>query len=370
MAIHPNEFCMQTGLMYDVKSRTFWGTLSNFSVFLQIVPRRDSMIFRLIAKPPQESDASAIRAALDAWQASHSGVSGIQYQDRTLATVISAAAKDTDAAAAALITELVMLADRLGLIPCCMSCGAEYGYRPYLLDNGGVAVCDMCRPHLEQQIEDVRTASEEQRPNYLGMIFGAVLGALIVLGLTYAVLDMHYLSALTGYAGLLIGLLTMKKLGKKLTLPGVLICTVLCAAAGCFATVLHFSNLIAEYNQENEKLATDTCVAYLDLKDVLDEATAEERQLYEAYAAESGTSLKELEERYEQSLIIRKYQTGGECFSDFFELIDYDVYSSVKPELVKCILYVLISVIGGAAATAPKLLIESNGIHTLRELSA
>ena len=49
MALHPQKFCEVTGLQYDKSANTFWGTLQGYPVFLAVVPRRDTVIFRLMS---------------------------------------------------------------------------------------------------------------------------------------------------------------------------------------------------------------------------------------------------------------------------------------------------------------------------------
>ena len=372
MALNPLKFAEMNSLRYDRSANMIWGLLDGYSVFLKIVPRRDSVILRLAGKLPETDDPAAFSQEILSWSAGHTGISGLIYQQqqRCLTAAVSLTPRDTEQNLSTCLNAVISFAAEHQFRPCCMFCGTEYGFTEYILDGEGITACDACKPQLQMKIQDIREEYAEVRPNIPGMIIGAVLGAVLVFVLTYFVLNMSYLSFLTGYAGLLVGLLLMRKLGRKLTVPGVLICAVLCIVAGCAASVLHIADVIADYNQENEPNATKLCLSYLDLKDELDKYTPEEIEELKEYYKETGEelNLEELEAHYQQALVIRQYQTRDKCLEHLGELFDYELYRDLKPELIKCIVFVVFSIIAGAAATAPRLLRESSGTHTLREL--
>ena len=93
---------------------------------------------------------------------------------------------------------------------------------------------------------------------------------------------------------------------------------VLCVIGGCLACVIHIADVIADYNKENESIATEICVNYLDLKDELDKYSEEEIEEIKAYYEEIGEplDLDQIEARYQEALMIRKYDTKEECLSD------------------------------------------------------
>ena len=372
MALHPQKFAEMNSLQYDRAANMAWGLLNGYSVFLKIVPRRDSVIFRLAGKLPETEDPARLSQEIMAWSSSHTGISGLIYQpqQRCLAAAVSLTPRDTETNLASCMNAIVAFAAEHQFRPCCMFCGAEYGFREYVLDGDGLTACDSCRPQLLNRMQDIRQEQADLPLNIPGMLIGAVIGAALVFVLTYFVLNLQYLSVLTGYAGLLVGMLTIKKLGRKLTVPGVLICAVLCIAAGCIACVLHTAGLMAEYNQENEALATEICVNYLDLKDELDKFSDDELETLKQYYEESGSKLDldEIEARYQQALVIRKNQTRKDCLNHFRELLDFDLFSELRPEFIKCIVFVILSIVAGSAATAPKLLRDSLGLHAMREL--
>lgn len=369
MALHPIHFAQMSGLQYDKQANLCWGDIQGYPVYVKIVPRRDTVIFRLNAKRAETETESQLQAAIVEWSASHAGVSGFGYQENCLAAAVSLTPRDTDSNLAMRVAELVQFAVQHGMIPCCAFCGAEYGYRHYLLDEDGVSACDACRPRLEMRMQEIREEKAAVPSNPLGMLLGAVIGAAAVFILTFFVLKLSYLSFLTGYAGLFIGFYAMKRLGKKVTVAGTVICTVLCLAAGLAAPLLHFASLMAEHNMDNLQTATEICEGYQGLNEMLAEFTDEEIAELEEITGES-LDINSYRGHYEEAKLVIENLTVSDCLKNFKVLLDCDIYRDLKPELIKCILFAVLSILAGAAITAPPLLRESKGIHTMRELGA
>lgn len=367
MALHPKKFAELSGLQYDKAGNTFWGTLQGYPVFLTVVPRRDTVIFRLIAKTPSDEVSADLQAQANAWCTSHAGVTGLAHRDRCLAAAVSLTPRNTDENLSALTAALVSFAASQGLIACCMSCGAEYGYRSYLLDDGGVTVCDSCKPYLEQKMLEAQEEAADVRANPAGLIAGALIGALAVFLLTYFVLKMSYLSMLTGYAGVLLGLFLMRKLGKKLTTPAVVIFTVLCLIAGVAAPVTHFANLFATTNHENYDKAMQEVTGYQTLEDMYSELSEEDLAKLDEMG-EDKFDMEKYKQYYENAKLITEHTTTGSCIKDLPKLLNSEYYSAAKPEFIKCLLFALLSVLAGVLLTAPAMLRADQGKHTLREL--
>ena len=241
-----------------------------------------------------------------------------------------------------------------------MFCGSEYSARQYALDSDGAAACDACRPQLETRMTELREEKAAAPSNPLGILLGAVLGGAAVFILTFLVLKLSYLSFLTGYAGLLLG---------KLTIWGAVLCTVLCLAAGLAAPVLHFAQEMSDHNMSQYVTATQISSNYLELEESLSGYTDEEIAALSEMIGET-IDMAEYRKSYETAQLVLSHQTMSECLKDFRMLIGSEIFESLKPELVKCILFALLSIIAGAAVTAPAMLRESKGIHTLRELTA
>lgn len=369
MGFDTGMFCRLTGLQYDNKEKTFWGNMQGgYPVFVQIIPRRDTMSLRMVAKLPDGKAEADIASALEEWRMAHPGAAALVYRERGLTAIISLAKEEPESKAASVTAELVALAADLGMIPCCMVCGKERDFSQYLLDGTGVTVCDVCRPHVESQMQADTEKHEAEKPNRAGLILGAAAGAVLVFLLTFAVLKLSYLSILTGYAGLIAGLLLMKKLGKKLTRPAVILCAVLCLIAGCGASVLHLSSKMAEANRGNAVQAETIQTSAQELLDAMDSMSPDELAALNEQLGE-GFDRNAVEESLRYTKLVIDNQTTGKCFLAFPQFMKFEMFrSGLLPELAKCLLCLLVSVLLGALITAPKLLRAESGEHQLKAL--
>ncbi len=361
MGFHITHFSENTGLSYDKKAQCFWGTMGKYPVFVEYLSRRGSLVFRLYGKLTGDEN---IAPQLEQWRISQQGVSGLTYRNRCLSCVIAIASRDADLNAINQVDSLVHLADMLGLVPCCMSCGADYGYNAYMLDDTGVCLCDSCRVRTLERVGQVAEEHAQVRVNPLGTVLGLVTGCAVLVALTFAVLRMGYVSYLTGYVGALIAFVLMKKFGRKLTLPIAVIGVIVTMAAAAFTPVLCFAKDFAEFNQEQYADALKYVNSYESIREELESLTDEMREAL----AEEGTviDLPKMKAQYEECQVIISHRETGDCLRDFSTLLKMDTYSSAKGELIKCILWGVISILIGSALTLPKLLKESAGKHELR----
>ena len=58
------------------------------------------------------------------------------------------------------------------------------------------------------------------------------------------------------------------------------------------------------------------------------------------------------------------------CLKDMPQLLKTETYSALKPELIKSLLFTVISILVCIIISAPSMLKADQGRHTLRELSA
>ena len=365
MGINRNEFTALTGLNYDQRAKCFWGSPQGYPVYVSVIPNRDAVTFRLIAKSDSLSD-SQIQSAVQKLTQSLTGISGAAYRDRCISAVISLTPKDTESALAMHVSELVQFARQFSLIPCCMSCGAETGFSSYLLDDGGVTLCASCKPFLERKIQDAQEEHAAVRTNWPGIIAGALAGALVVFLVTYFMLKFHSLAVLTGIAGLLLGFFLMKHLGKKITLPAVLICSLLCLTAGVTAPVLELAGEISQHNHDNQATARQIITSYESLQESLSGLTAAEIKMIEEEYGES-LDLSKVEQNYNNAKVVVSHLETSECIRDFRMLLDMNLYSDLKTSLWQSVLTALLSIVVGTLLMAPAAIRADKGVHTLRE---
>lgn len=366
MSFHAQYFISETGLQFDSASKTFYGQLHGYPVFVHDLTSKNQIIVRITAKQREERDISGI---LQEWRMQHAGINHLQYANRMLTCVFSVSGKTADQVAVEHTGALTALAADLGLLPCCAGCGTELGYSQYLLDGSGVTLCPGCVTYTEGNMQKDTAEHEAVPVNHLGAILGAVIGGLAVFGLTYVVLEMNTLSFLTAYAGMLLGLFLIKKLGKKLTVPATALAVVLGLAAVVAAPILSYAGDFAKFNREQEANAQAFMDSYDELAVAMSEMSEDEIAFMEAQYGES-LDLSSMRPRYEACKLMIANQTTGDCLKNFKTLLESDTFSGVKPELIKCIVWGILSVILGTAITAPAMIRLGQGKHTLRELPA
>ena len=159
----------------------------------------------------------------------------------------------------------------------------------------------------------------------------------------------------------------MRKLGKKITPAAAVICAVLCLAASLFASVIHFADEMADYNTENYTKAAEICMSYEELRETIGGMSEDELAALEEMTGES-LDLSKFQQNYESAQMIRDNTTLSDCLRNFKSLIGNDIFSSLRPELLKCVLFSLLSIIAGVGVTAPAMILEDQGKHSLREL--
>lgn len=369
MGIQPKELCGLTGLQYDQKARTFWGTLQGYPLFLTVIPRRDLFLYRLIVKTPDGFDEQNMKETLEKWRLEHPGISDLVFRDRALSAVVSITKKDAAASAAGNAAALTALAAELHLRPCCMACGREQNFQLYLLDGGGVTLCPQCKPFLEEKIEHAESEHSKIPPKRAGILIGALAGAVLTFLLTWFVLQYSSMALLTGYACSILCIFAAKKLGKKMTLPAIILCSVLCVLAGSAGTVLHQAGEIAAVHQAQ---AEDTEKIRDNSQQIIKQFEALTPEQQEAAKAEFGDKLDM--ETYRGNIqaaeLILGNQTTESCLRNLPVLLKQPLYQNYRRRLIQHILGFLAAVLCGTLLTAPKMLAVDSGKHTLRELTA
>lgn len=368
MGLHVDRFCEQTGLAYDKKSHTFWGKMHGYPVFLQNIPRRNSIAFRLIADMPAERIDNAFKERLEQYRMKHPGLAVLRYHDRCLNGVFSLAAKDTDNEAASAAACLTALAADEKMTPSCMSCGKPSEWSPYLLDGDGVTVCPYCRALLEQRIREAQEKKEKEPYSHAGIVLGAALGAVILFLVTFFVLKLSTLSVLLSYAGVALSFFLMVRFGKKLTVPAVVLGAALCLLAGVSASVLHYAENVAQNNRDNQKAAQQLADEADELLTAFEDLTEEEKE-YVLADENSPLDVAFFREQKKTGTTILENQTLSDCLMHLPAILRLKVYQSDRTSLFRELVMTLITVLISTFITAPRMLAVSSGKHTLQELT-
>jgi len=367
MGFSIRKFCAETGLAHDIYGSILYGELASYPISVQYNRRRSLLICRISCKPDGTGEESELAQTLERFRLNRTGISQIQYKDRVLAAVIAIPARKSTESTAENVRAFVQFAASQRMLPCCQGCGAEAGWRHYALDGSGVVICDACRSYTERNMAEVREAKTAEKPNVAGLIAGMLCGAAVLFLLTYILLRLGYVAYLTGYIGALVGFLTMKKLGKKLTTPAVIAAVVLFLATAAFVPVFDIAKDIAEFNTENAADFSAFMQTYESLQTETSTMNADEKAQAEAIL---GISFAELDTEYAECSQAVENQSTADCLRNFTALWGNSLYAEVHSEVVKCILWGVLSVLIGSAVTLPAMLRESRGIHKLRELPA
>lgn len=364
MAFNFNKFAAATGLMLNKTYSLFYGSLNGFPVYCKYVAgRTTSMTVRLHAATEDGADFGRY---LESWRMKQTGIVSIGFQGHEMIAVLSIPAKNTVDTLASQVFMLVSLAQQSGLQPCCMACGRRDSWAPYMLDGEGCTLCESCRMSTEENMQHIAAEKTAQPVNPMGALLGIVIGAAVLFAMTFFVLKLGYVTYLTGYLGALVTLLLIKKFGGRLTYPTAIIGVIVCLLVAVATPAYEISSEIAKFNQENQKTAQDYVDAYKDLQNTLVSATSEEKE--EIMGLMGGNS-KTYQQRYVEYQALLANQTTWECFTHLTTLTDYSLYKDVNGELIKCILWGVLSIIIGVAVTLPAMLKESYGKHNFVRLA-
>lgn len=363
MGFNNTKFAEATGLFFSKQNAIFYGMMDGFPVYCKYITGRSSyMIMRLHAKT---EDAADFARYLESWRQKQTGITQITFRERELIAMLAIPAKDTVNTLANHVLTIASLARQSGLLPCCMSCGRIDSFSHFVLDGDGCTLCESCRLNTEENMEEIKTKKSAEPINYAGSLLGLLLGAALLFLLTYIVLKAGYVSYLTGFVGTLTALLLMKKFGHRLTYPTAAFAIVFCLIVAVITPAAEFAGEIAEHNQTNEAKAQQIIDAYKKLDDLRADATPEEREALDAFVKERKLDSS----TYDSAKLMLDHQTTWECLKDMPTLLKDQLYDDMKGELIKCILWGVLSILVGCGVLLPNMLRESYGKHTLTRLS-
>jgi len=364
MGFNYNKFAAATGLMLNRPNSLFYGSILGYPVYCKyITGRSTAMTVRVHAKTEDPIDFSGY---LESWRQTQTGIVQISFNNHEMTAMLSIPAKNTNDVLSQQVYAIVNLLQQSGLRPCCMSCGRTDSWSNYLLDGEGCTLCSSCVMTTQENMAQIEAEKTAQPINPMGALIGIIIGAAVLGLMTFFVMKMGYITYLTGFLGAFITMLLIKKLGGRLTYASAIIGAVVCMLVAAATPAFELAGELAKYNQENKKTAQEYCDAYKDLQDTIVNATSEEKEELEKLL---GGNTKQYKKRNEEYHVLLSNQTTWECFTNITTLCQYDLYSEVKGELIKCILWGVLSVIISTACMLPSMLKESYGKHSLTPLS-
>ena len=364
MGFDKQYFAAESGLTYDKASHCFWGTVSRYPIFVQRIPRSDNFTIRLNAKQFSEEN---LKPVMQQWQSDHLGVHGLYFKDRTLICNVSKAAKEPEKKLLSLLADLTAFAAEHKLIPCCMCCGKESGFSHMLLDHSGVALCEPCVPHVEKQLADAAEKQKQKKPHYFGIVFSIVLCSVLTVLLCSIILRYSTMTVLTGAAAIFASIVLMRKLGKKLTLPSVIVCCICIMLSLTAAALLDTADTVTDLHVSHVEDMQDYCTTYEQYYDTFVQLTDADKS-NPAFQPEDG--MEAVTENYESFSLMLQCQTVPDTLRHLPELMRLPQYagSNIRKNLIRSIIVGLLSVLLTAAVIVPRMLREDAGVHTLRKL--
>ncbi len=360
MRLHTDAVRAQTGLRYDSAVRAFCGVLDGYPVFLRQLPRQNTVLLQIAGELPDAENANAL---LQAWQTQHPCILSAVYKSRMMSCLFMLPKKEPDRTICDLAAAAVSAAAELHMRPCCMSCGTEDAYAPYFLKRNGLTVCPDCKAKLEQQLAAEQEKQTQMNPNYAGLLLGALLGALLVFGMTWFVVRAGRISVLTAYAGVLLGFLLMKKFGKKVTLPAAGMCTLLCLLGASCGIFLHSAQNLAQTNRN----VTSVILLMSDGNRLQGGLTAGQRSAYDLLFGEPDAIEQTKSVTKEHVRMIAENDTTGECMRHLRALYRIPIYRTLRSESREQLFWGFLSVAAGAVMCTYPILRERKGSYQLRK---
>lgn len=377
MALNTQKFSESTELFYEKKDSVFWGDYNGFPICLHYNSQRSYFTFALCAAVP---DAEAFAQALKEWERSIQGISQSVYERNMLRCIITIPGMQSNEKAKISLDSITTFARHNGLIPCCATCGDTTYYAPHMVnENLVMQLCDSCAGRIENSFEETRTQEDAAKPNWGGILLGILIGAAALFGLTYLLHQLGRLHFISGYIGVVISLFCMKKLGKKITVPAALLAVVACLAVAyitpCFAMAQDLSKFVREDFTPDMQSKGYTITALNEYIMLVDEglATMSDSEIQENFGG-TRAELQESRTALNEALVLMKdYPTTKACFLNIWELSSLRIMetddSSVKNELIKSILWGVLSVAVGALLTIPGVFRSNKTRYKIRRLA-
>lgn len=363
MGFHTQRFAESTGLCYDKKECVFWGEYFGYPISLCWNAQRNYLIFTFCVDQPEGVDMDA---AIREWQLQHAGFTNCQYQNNMLRGVFVIRGRKPNEATIDNLQLLIEFLQQKRVSPCCAECGTTTGHYQYLLNGTALSFCSGCADRVDQAYAANQEEQTNRKAKPIGVALGALIGAAVLFIVTYILYELGYIAYISGAAGVFTALFCAKKFGGKITLAGGLFTVALCLLVAfltpCFCVAKDFS----EHLQSLDMNSAEIREMGVDLKEALDTLTSEEIESY------IGCTRAELQQTYDEALemadLMDDHPDTWACFVDLAALMKTEMFSPAKGELIKNILWGVLSVIIAACCTLPGIIRSDNGKYRFRQL--
>lgn len=374
MALKPAAFSEATELHYEKSNSLFWGNYNGYPICLEYNSQRSFFTLFLCASV---SDGEGFAAMLKDWERSQSGISQCRYERNLLQAVIVIPSRNSQENAIASLTTLTELAHTHGMVPCCATCGDTNYYAPHMVNESLVLqLCDGCAAKTEESFNQSRADEDAVKVNWLGIVLGILLGAAALFALTWLLSELGVLHFLSGYLGMVVALIAMKKFGRKVTIPAALMATVVCLAVAFVTPRFTMAKDLAEFVREdyavNMRADGHSITELNELITTIDQSleAMSDEEISEMYDSTRVSLQENRDTLYEAMILMRDYTTTKQCFVHLDDLCEMEILADadIKGELIKEILWGMLSVVAGACFTIPGIIRSGKVRYRIRRM--
>ncbi len=363
MGLNVQQFAESTGLCFEKKENVFWGEYLGYPISLCWNAQQNYLIFTLCVDQPEGVN---MEAAIQQWQMQQAGVTQCQYRNRMLRGLFVLRGRKATEAAIENLQLLIAFLQQQRVYPCCAECGTSTGHYQYMLNDMALSFCSSCAARVEQAYAENHVQKSEQKANLLGVLLGSLIGAVVLFVITYILYEMGYIAYISGAAGVFTALYCARKFGGKLTVWGGVFAAFLCLLVAfltpCFCIAKDFSKHLQSLDTSSAEIR-EMCV---DLKEAMDTLTSEEIEEY------IGCTRAELQQTYDDALemadMIDDHPNAWSCFVDLPAMLKTEMFSPAKGELIKNILWGVLSALIAAFCTIPSMIRADSGKYRFRQL--
>ncbi|MDD5946877.1 MAG: hypothetical protein PUC41_03650 [Oscillospiraceae bacterium] len=374
MGFKPEAFCEATELHYEKSNSLFWGNYNGYPICLEYNSQRSFFTFFLCASV---SDSEGFAAMLKEWERSQSGISQCRYERNLLQSVIVIPGRNSQEKALASLDALTALAHEHSMVPCCATCGNTSYYAPHMVNESLVLqLCDSCAAKTEESFSQSRAEENAVKINWVGIILGILLGAAALFALTWLLSELGVLHFLSGYIGMVIALFAMKKFGRKVTVPTAILATVICLAVAFITPRFTMAKDLAEFVRDD--YAADMRADGYSITELneyvmtIDQSleTMTDAEISEIFDCTRASLQKDRNTLYEAMVLMKDYTTTKQCFVHLDDLCEMEIMQDVdvKGELLKEILWGMLSVAVGACLTIPGIIRNGKMRYRIRRM--
>ncbi len=374
MALKPQAFSEATELHYEKSNSLFWGNYNGYPISLAFDSQRSTFTFFLCVSV---NDAEAFAAELKEWERTQSGISQCKYERKLFQGVIVIPSLHSQEKAIASLDALTMLAHQHGMVPCCATCGNTSYYAPHMInENLVLQLCDSCAANVEESFGQSRAEEDAVKVNWGGIALGILLGAAVLFGFTWLLSEFGVMHFLSGFVGMTVALVAMKKFGRKITVPAAIIATVVCLAVAVITPRFTMAKDIAEFvredytpdMQEEGYTITQLNELIMTIDQSLEVMT--DAEISELYGSTRASLQEDRTTLYEAMVLMKDYSTTQACFMNLEDLAEMEVLqdADIKGELLKEILWGVLSVIIGACMTIPGIIRGNKVRYRIRRM--